>query len=119
MIIFLNRDLFAGVRVANGLRARGDRVELVATAAAFASRLSAEGTVVRLGLIDMGAVDDWAPITSLAADGEDIAPILAFGPHRDVAAFQAAKDAGVTRVISNGAFHADPLGLVDRYARRG
>ena len=118
MILFLNRDLFAGIRVANALRARGDRVELVSTAAGFATRLAAEGSTVRLGLIDMGAVDDWTPLAALSADGTSVVPTLAFGPHKDVEAFRAAREAGITRVVSNGAFHADTLGLIDRYARQ-
>ena len=116
MILFLNRDLFVGVRVANALRARGDRVEMVSTATAFARRLAAANTGIRLGLIDMRAVDDWATIEMAIRDVPGIAPLLAFGPHRDVAAFQAAKAAGVARVVSNGTFHADTLGTIDRYA---
>ena len=44
-------------------------------------------------------------------------PTLAFGPHVDVEGRRAAKAAGVTRIVSNGQFHSDMAGLIERYRR--
>jgi hypothetical protein len=43
-------------------------------------------------------------------------PVIAFGPHKDVAALQAAKAAGVTRVMANSLFHAQAADMIRRYA---
>jgi hypothetical protein len=43
-------------------------------------------------------------------------PILAFGPHKDVEGFKAAKRAGVTRVVANGEFSRSLPDLAKRYA---
>jgi hypothetical protein len=55
----------------------------------------------------------WEPIQDVLATG---ARVLAFGPHMDVEAFRAAKDAGVTRVVSNSQFHRNMANLIERYA---
>ena len=44
------------------------------------------------------------------------ARVLAFGPHMDVEKMRAAKDAGVTRTISNSQFHRNMAELIERYA---
>ncbi|HEV2108904.1 MAG TPA: hypothetical protein VGR16_11625 [Thermomicrobiales bacterium] len=116
-IVVLNRDLFFGVRIANALRARGYRVEIAPTPERFAALLGEMDPAPALGIIDMTAVSDWSPLREIASDPNGSTPTLAFGPHKDVAAFRAAKDAGVSRVVSNGDFHRDLLGLVERYAR--
>ncbi|MDF3015147.1 MAG: hypothetical protein K0R44_372, partial [Thermomicrobiales bacterium] len=46
-----------------------------------------------------------------------LAPTLAFGPHVDIEGRRAAKAAGVTRIVSNGQFHTDTVGLIERYRR--
>jgi hypothetical protein len=45
-------------------------------------------------------------------------PTLAFGPHVDIENRRAAKAAGVGRIVSNGQFHSDTAGLIERYRRR-
>jgi hypothetical protein len=104
-----------GVRIANQLRSLGYAVAVVPTTSAFADRLRSAPAPV-LGIVDMSAGPDWATVAALTADPTS-APILAFGPHTDVAARRAAKTAGVSRLISNGDFHRDMVALVRRYAR--
>ncbi len=116
-VVVLNRDLFFGVRIANALRARGYRVEIAPTSERFAALLREMDPAPALAIIDMTAVSDWSLLQEIASDPNTSTPILAFGPHKDVSAFRAAKDAGVSRVVSNGDFHRDMLGLVERYAR--
>lgn len=114
-IVVLNRDLFFGVRIANALRARGYRVEMAPTPQRFAELLREIDPV--LGIIDMAAVPDWTPLKEIASEPEMATPLLAFGPHKDIASFRSAKKAGIHRVVSNGEFHRDMLGLVERYER--
>lgn len=117
-VAVLNRDLFFGVRIANTLRAHGYLVEIAPSVDRLAALLQAAEPTPLLAIIDMAAVTDWSTIDSLAHEPTRSTPLLAFGPHKDVASFRAAKDAGVDRVVSNGDFHRDMLALVERYARR-
>ncbi len=112
-IVALNTDLFFGVRLKQLGANLGYAVELVRDAAQFVDEM--QGTGVTLGIIDINARPDWSLI---AGDPrvETRPPILAFGPHLDVDGLRAAKEAGVTRVVSNGQFHRDPAGLIKRYA---
>lgn len=115
VIVVLNRDLFFGVRIANMLRDRGYRVEMAPTIERFVDLVQKAIPSPALGVIDMTAVSTWSQVNQIT--GEEMTPLLAFGPHKDVEAFRAAKDAGVNRVVSNGDFHRDMLGMIERYAR--
>jgi len=114
-IVLLNRDLFFGVRIRQVGAAMGYVVEITPKTDLFIERVKSEDVV--LGVIDIAATPDWELLASAIASG-DLAPILAFGPHKDVDGLRSAKQAGVTRVVSNGDFHKDPGGLMQRYARR-
>jgi len=116
-IVFLNRDLFFGVRVGNTLRGLGYTVSVAPAAAAFVAKLREATPPPLLGIIDISAGVDWPIITSLTSS-EQYTPILAFGPHKDVEGLRAAKSAGVTRVVSNGDFHQHMVELVRRYCRQ-
>ncbi|CAA9549228.1 MAG: hypothetical protein AVDCRST_MAG73-2722 [uncultured Thermomicrobiales bacterium] len=113
-LVILNRDLFFGVRLGNTLRDAGYRVAFAPHTAAFLTHLRAPAPP-RLGIVDLGAGPDWAAVADFTADLGAATPILVFGPHKDIAGFRAAKAAGVARVVSNGEFHRDVLGLVARY----
>jgi methylmalonyl-CoA mutase cobalamin-binding subunit len=115
-IVVLNRDLFFGVRIGNALRDAGYAVTFRPATAAFAAAVRAAEPAAALGLIDLGADPDWSEIARLTQEVPST-PILVFGPHKDVDGFRAAKAAGITRIVSNGEFHRDMLGLVRRYAR--
>ena len=109
-IVVLNRDLFFSVRIGNLLKAAGYSPIFAKTTSEFVDSLKNNRPV--LGIIDLGAIPDWAAIQALSAP----TPILAFGPHKDADALRAAKSAGVTRVVSNSEFHKNALALVERYA---
>lgn len=113
-IVLLNRDLFFGVRIRQVGAAMGYAVEITPKTDLFIERLPSEDVV--LGVIDIAAAPDWELLASAIASGE-LAPILAFGPHKDVDGLRNAKRAGVTRVVSNGDFHKDPGSMMRRYAR--
>ena len=115
-ILILNRDLFFGVRLRQALTADGWLPRLVPNAGALVTALG-EGSAPSLIIVDMAAQPDWSMIEAAAASTQPATPVLAFGPHKDVDGFRAAKAGGATRVVSNGDFHKDMTGFVRRYAR--
>ena len=115
-ILILNRDLFFGVRLRQALTGDGWLPRLVPDPEAVAAALSAEPPPALI-VVDMAASPDWSLIEGAAAATEPPTPVLAFGPHKDVDGFRAAKAGGATRVVSNGDFHRDLTGFVRRYAR--
>ena len=115
-ILILNRDLFFGVRLRQALTADGWLTRLVPNAGALVAAL-VENPAPALIVVDMAAQPDWSMIVEAAAATQPPTPVLAFGPHKDVAGFRAAKAGGATRVVSNGDFHKDITGFVRRYAR--
>ncbi len=115
-ILILNRDLFFGVRLRQALSADGWSPRLVPNAEAVVTALR-EGPPPALLVVDMASLPDWLLIEGAAAATHPPTPVLAFGPHKDVDGFRAAKAGGATRVVSNGDFHRDVTGFVRRYAR--
>src|SRR5688500_10730759 len=93
LVVVLNRALFAAV-----LRTAGCAVAIVPPPGAFLHSLQTSDTPAVLGIIALGAGPDWDQIRPLLANDAVTTPILAFGPHKDVAAMRAAKAAGVTRL---------------------
>jgi hypothetical protein len=74
---------------------------------------------VAIGIIDMNGAISWDVIGELRSRGDaGLVPTLAFGPHVDIEGRRAARVAGVTRIVSNGQFHGDTVGLIERYRRR-
>ncbi len=115
-ILILNRDLFFGVRLRQALTADGWLPRLIPNADALVAALG-EGPTPALIVVDMAAGPDWPAIEAAAASTQPATPVLAFGSHRDIDGFRAAKAGGATRVVSNGDFHRDMIGFVRRYAR--
>ena len=116
-IAVLNRDLMFGVRIGNGLRSLGYTVRFAGDTPGFAGLLRSTTPAPVLGIVDMNAGIDWEVVRSLVDDPAVVTPILAFGPHLDVGNRRAAKAARVDRLVTNGEFHRDMVGLVRRYAR--
>lgn len=113
-IVLLNRDLFFGIRIRQVGAAIGYTVEITPKTDVFIERIAADD--VALGVIDIAATPEW-DLLSIAISAGEMAPILAFGPHKDVDGLRGAKQAGVARVVSNGDFHKDPAAMLKRYAR--
>lgn len=115
-MVALIKDLFFSVKVTNELRANGYLPVIARGSDRFVTLVAERHPA--LGILDVTAGVDWDAVRRLIEDAVtgDV-PLLAFGPHMDVAGLRAAKDAGVTRVVSNGQLHADLPGLVRRYAR--
>ena len=119
LAIVLNRDLLFGSRIRSALASLGLESRFVATAEQFVAALCDEPDSVAIGIIDMNGAISWDVISEARsrADGGDT-PTLAFGPHVDIENRRAAKAAGVSRIVSNGQFHSDTAGLIERYRRR-
>ena len=115
-IIVLNRDLMFGVRIGNTLRGLGYTVSFAADTPGFIKVVRSADPPAVLGIIDMNAGVDWTAIQGLVHDEATATPVLVFGPHLDIEGRRAAKSAGVTRLVTNGEFHRDLVGLVRRYA---
>lgn len=116
-IIVLNRDLMFGIRIANQLRAAGYTVSFARETSEFVSRVRTAGPDAVLGVVDMNTPVEWTLIQDLVLDTVNATPLLGFGPHLDVQGRRAAKAAGVARIVTNGEFHHDTVGYVQRYAR--
>ena len=118
LAIVLNRDLLFGSRIRSALASLGLESRFVTTAEQFVAALSDEPGSVAIGIIDMNGAITWEVIREAQSSRDDErAPTLAFGPHVDVEGRRAARAAGVTRIVSNGQFHSDMAGLIERYRR--
>ena len=119
LAIVLNRDLLFGSRIRSALAELGLESRFVATAEQFVGALSQEPSSVAIGIIDMNGAISWDVIRrALRCEDAGLVPTLAFGPHVDIEGRRAAKAAGVRRIVSNGQFHSDMAGLIERYRRR-
>lgn len=114
-IVVLSGDLFFGMRIRTSLRPLGYDVTIHGDAMSFSGALSADGDRALLALIDFNRPVDWSALAE-ALDGH--VPVIAFGPHKDVAGFRAAREAGVTRVVANGEFSRALPDLVAKYGRK-
>ena len=118
LAVVLNRDLFFGSRIRSALKSLGLEARFVTTAEQFVDALREQPDSVAIGIVDMNGVVAWDVIREvLSAPNGDGVPTLAFGPHVDIESRRAAKAAGVTRLVSNGQFHSDTAGLIERYRR--
>ena len=113
-IVVLSGDLFFGMRIRTSLRPRGYEVAIHGDAVAFSRALLAREPRAALGLIDFNRPVDWNGLADVLSGP---VPVIAFGPHMDIAGFKAAREAGVTRVVANGEFSRSLAELVERYVR--
>lgn len=109
-VVVLSSDLFFGMRIRTVLRQLGYGVVLTKTAAEFREK----STNAVLGLVDFNQPVVWDDLAPIDADS---LPILAFGSHTDVDGFRAAKQAGVSRVVSNGEFNRSLPALAEKYGK--
>lgn len=117
-ILLLNRDLMSGVAIANAAGQLGFQVERISTEQELTDRLTASPELYALAILDMNQPIDFEPISALIDTGNDLPPIIGFGPHVDIEGRKSAKQAGLTRILSNGEFKRDMGSFISRYARR-
>ncbi len=113
LVAVLSKDLFFGMRIRTSLRHLGYAVAIAQDATTFSRHLENGDQRACLGIVDFNFPVDWEAVSQAMAVG---VPILAFGPHKDVEGFRAAKRAGVTRVVANGEFSRSLPDLALRYA---
>ncbi|HYH12438.1 MAG TPA: hypothetical protein VD789_08810 [Thermomicrobiales bacterium] len=114
-VVVLSRDLFFGMRIRNALKQMGFATVIRKSEAELDDELA--GGSAALALIDFNSPVDWTLVSGTIAAHGDL-PVVAFGSHTDTEAFRLAREAGVTRVIANGAFSQQLPDLIERYARR-
>jgi hypothetical protein len=118
-LIALNRDVFFGVRLRNLAKELGLDVVLAPNVTGVRSALETHHRTVALLVIDMNVLReavDWDAMATLLSEYLAI-PSLGFGSHTDGETRRAAKQAGVTRIVSNSEFHRNAASLIQRYAR--
>jgi CheY-like chemotaxis protein len=100
-ILILIPDLFFGVKVADIARAIGFEPREVGSAALLADAARNGAAAI---VIDAQTPGDWQSVVrALKADPQTAAiPVLAFGPHVDVATSRSAVAAGVDRLVTRG-----------------
>ena len=116
-VVILNRDLMFGSKISSAAKIHGLSPRFVRDTAGFDTAIRESGDSAALGIVDMNGEIDWDLIAALAADPVITTPLLGFGPHVDVEGRRAAKQAGLTRILSNGDFHRDTAEMIARYAR--
>jgi hypothetical protein len=116
--LVLNRDLLFGSRMRSAMAGLGLEARFVGSTDQFVAALREHDDSLAIGIIDMNGVVIWDRIADALREEGDVPPTLAFGSHMDVENLRAAKDSGVTRVVSNGQFHREMPELIERYRRR-
>jgi hypothetical protein len=103
VVYYFARDLFFGVRLAEGL------ARLHCTARPIAGATASElGATAALAIVDLSAPDAlWQPVIE-AAHAAGV-PVLAFGSHMDQDRWQLARALGATRIVANSQ-------LIERFA---
>ncbi len=115
-VVALVKDLFFSVKLSNEIRAAGFVPRMVKSTETFSEGVTSAG--VALGVIDLGGHIDRETLAQLSTTAQSAGvPVIAFGPHKDVDALRDAQAAGMTRVLSNGVFHAQTAEMIRRYAR--
>ena len=102
-IVMLIPDLLFSVRVADTARALGHTSHEAADAQELVSAAHNDAAAI---VIDTQARSEWQDaVQQLKADPSTAhIPVLAFGPHVDVAASRAAVGAGCDRIVTRGKF---------------
>jgi FixJ family two-component response regulator len=117
VVVVLNRDLMFGSRIRSAMATLGLQAVVKGDTGAFLETARELGDRAVLAIIDMNGKVDWEAIATALREDETLPPVLGFGSHTDVETRRAAKAAGVDRIVSNGQFHADMAGYVQRYRR--
>lgn len=118
-VLLLNRDLMAGVPIANTCKALGYTVVGVHNTHDFVDALVSTDNRIALGVIDMNGEIDWPVISNTLNSSERTPPVIAFGPHVDIEGRKSAKESGVARAYSNRGFHRDIAQCLEKFVNAG
>jgi CheY-like chemotaxis protein len=114
--LVLDGDLFFVARIGATLRHVGYVTRSCRDAASFSRLLAELAPAVAFVNLAAQGVDWHAAISVARAAG---VPVIAYGPHVDVALHEAARQAGADRVIANSKLAADLSSIVARTVRLG
>lgn len=106
----LSQDVFFGMRIRTVLQNLGYTLRLAKNETELLT--AAEGADI--ALVDFNKPVDWEVLRPIL-DGD--IPVIAFSSHTNIEGFRAAKEAGVTRVVSNGEFSRSLPALMEKYRR--
>lgn len=111
IVYYFARDLFFGVRLAEGLtRLHVDARQFPSVPDEHVQQIAA------LALVDLSApIAQWQPLIE-AARASDV-PVLAFGSHMDQERWQHARSLGATHIVANSQLIAHFPALVRRMMR--
>jgi DNA-binding NtrC family response regulator len=112
--LLLDPDLFFVTKITATLRSAGYETRTARDVTAFAGLLAELAPVVALVNL-AGRGIDWHAAVQAARAAH--VPIIAYGPHVDVALHAAARAAGATRVIANAKLATDLPEIVARTVR--
>ncbi|NOX62576.1 MAG: DUF309 domain-containing protein [Chloroflexi bacterium] len=117
-VLLYARDLIFASRIQDVVERLGGRVQVVEDAASLAEGL---GEVPALAVVEMGAAEqeDWIAAIHYARKWTRGVPIIAFGPHVNVAAREAARRAQCDYVWSKSRFVREFPALAARYLQPG
>lgn len=115
--VVLNRDLLFGSRIRGALATLDLEARFVSNTEQFVAALEALQGSGAIGIIDMNGAVAWNTLKGALQQIDTAPPTLAFGPHVDIENRRLAKDAGITRIVSNGQFHREMRELIERYRR--
>ncbi len=104
-LLLLNRDLMAGIAVANAAKVLGLDVERATNESELVERWNSAREEIALVVLDLNMPIQWDAVSEVLTGAEGDPPVIGFGPHVDVEGRRAAKQAGLKRVYSNGEFH--------------
>ncbi len=114
--LLLDVDLFFVAKIGETLRHAGYETNTARDAVAFERLLDETNPAVAL-VNFAGRGIDWRAAIA-AAHAADV-PVIAYGPHVDVALHEAARQAGADRVIGNSKLATDLPAIVARTLRPG
>ncbi|MFI5274133.1 MAG: hypothetical protein ACHQ4H_13950 [Ktedonobacterales bacterium] len=115
LALVLDGDLFFAVKVASTLTHAGFAAQTVRRLDAFTTALAAQRPAVALVNTAARALDWRAAIVAARAAN---VPVVAYGAHVDLAAQDAARQAGATAIIANSKLASDLPAVVARALRR-
>lgn len=103
--IMLTADLMFSSRVASAATMLGVPLNVCMSPARLSEQLAESGPTTRLVIVDSTLPRlDWTALVATVREQAPLAAIVAFGPHVDVAALEAAAAAGCDVVLTRGQF---------------
>jgi DNA-binding NarL/FixJ family response regulator len=116
--IMLTADLMFSSRVASAATMLGVPFNVCMAPSRLGEQLAESGADTRLVIVDTTLPRlDWVALVAAVREQAPQAAIVAFGPHVDVAALQAAAAAGCDEVLSRGQFQQCYTALLDSKCR--